>query len=63
MLATVPPENPPRIVRTRIVTRSQGLPKRRMASRWRKNTPRSDGIESKPQQCTMRAPDFFAASS
>ena len=61
-LAAVPPENPPRIARTRILTRVQGCPSRRIDSRCRKYTPRSEGIESKPQQCTMRAPEACAAS-
>ena len=61
MLATVPPEAPPRIAFTRIFTLVQGSPKRRTASCCRNITPRSDGIESKPQQCTMRAPLARAA--
>ena len=62
-LATVPPENPPLMALTRNLTRVQGFPKRRTDSRWRKCTPRSDGIESKPQLWTMRAPDLRAAAS
>ena len=62
-LATVPPEAPPRIALTRSRTRVSGAPKRRCASRCSTCTPRSEGMESKPQQWTMRAPLAFAAAS
>jgi hypothetical protein len=62
-LATVPPENSPRITLTRILTRVQGAPSRFIAWRCRKCTPMSEGMESNPQQCTMRAPDFRAVAS
>ena len=61
--ATVPPEKPPRIVRTRIFTWRQGAPKRCRARACRKCTPRSNGTESNPQQCTIRAPVRRAVAS
>ena len=63
MLAIVPPEAPPRIALTRSFTREQVLPYFCIACFCRKCTPRSEGIESKPQQCTMRAPEARAAPS
>ena len=57
----MPPENSPRITLTRILTRVQGAPSRFIAWRCRKYTPMSDGMESNPQQCTMRAQSPDAA--
>jgi hypothetical protein len=52
----VPPEKVPFILRTRPRTRRAGWPKRVCMACCRNSTPRSKGIESKPQENTMRAP-------
>jgi hypothetical protein len=52
----VPPDRPPRIEVT-VRTVSVRLPSPSAATRSAvMRTPRSDGIESNPQACTMRAP-------
>ena len=61
-LAAVPPENVPFILRTRPRTRCAGLPKRWVISSCTINTPKSKGLESKPQEKTKRAPLFSAAA-
>ena len=61
-LANVPPEKPPFILRTRPRTESAGAPKRSCMVCCKKKTPRSNGMESKPQENTMRAPLCLAAS-
>ncbi len=61
-LAAVPPEKVPRIARTRPWTWPSGAPKRSTARSWRKRTPRSKGIESKPLENRMRAPEAWAAA-
>ena len=61
-LARVPPDQTPFMPRTRPLTRLQGAPVRSMACCCRKNTPRSKGMESNPQENTMRAPLLLAAS-
>ncbi len=61
-LATVPPLAPPFIAFTRIAIWVHGSPKRRSAACWVNQTPRSDGIESKPQVWTMRAPEASAVA-
>jgi hypothetical protein len=62
-LAAVPPEKVPFILRTRPRTRFAGWPKRAFISVCSRNTPRSNGIESKPHENTMRAPLAFAWAS
>ena len=62
-LAAVPPEKVPFILRTRARTRLAGLPKRACISCCSIHTPRSNGIESKPQENTMRAPLLRACAS
>ena len=59
----MPPENVPRMSRTRPLTREAGAPNTRLASSCTKNAPSSNGTESKPQENTMRAPLAFAAAS
>ena len=54
-LAAVPPENVPRMSRTRPLTRAVGAPNTRFASSCTKKAPSSNGTESKPQENTMRA--------
>jgi len=55
--AIVPPLAPPRIaVTTSVVSPSSP------AASCRRKTPRSEGIESKPQECTIRAPASAARS-
>ena len=56
MLAMVPPLTPPREPFTRMATRVHGSPNASSAACWVNHTPRSDGIESNPQEWTMRAP-------
>jgi hypothetical protein len=63
MLATVPPLKLPFILRTNSLTELQGRPKRSIACSCRNRQPRSDGIESKPQECTIRAPVSTARAS
>jgi hypothetical protein len=63
MLAIVPPDAPPLSRLTRILTRVAGTPHVAFACCCRNQTPMSEGTESKPQQCTMRAPDRLAAAS
>ena len=46
MLAAVPPESVPLILRTRPFTRAAGAPKAFFASSWAQNTPSSNGSES-----------------
>src|SRR3954447_21427721 len=46
MLAAVPPENVPFIVRTRPFTRETGAPNTFLAVSWQQNTPSSNGSES-----------------
>ncbi|CEZ69399.1 Uncharacterised protein [Mycobacterium tuberculosis] len=54
--AMVPPENPPLKERTtQLVSVSSPAPSSR-AAWYRAYTLRSDGTESNPQACTMRAP-------
>ena len=58
----VPPLKPPlRLVTSSVVSPRPPSP-RRSASRWSRWTPRSDGIESNPQEVTMRAPVRTAVS-
>ena len=61
-LAAVPPEKVPFILRTRPRTREAGVPKRCCISPCSINTPRSKGMESKPQENTIRAPLACAAA-
>ena len=61
-LAAVPPENVPFILRTRPRTRGAGAPKRLTIWSCSISTPRSNGMESKPQLNTMRAPLAWAAA-
>ena len=61
-LANVPPEKVPFIERTRPFTRGTVLPSVANACCCKKKTPKSKGTESKPQEKTMRAPLFLAAS-
>ena len=60
MDAMVPPLAPPFMAWTRMATRSHGAPRRSVARCWVNHTPRSDGMESNPQACTIRAPDASA---
>ncbi len=62
-LAAVPPEKVPFILRTRPRTRLAGWPKRAFISVCNISTPRSNGIESKPQENTIRAPLALARAS
>ena len=62
-LAAVPPDSPPRIARIRPFTRGTTPPSFALAVSWAKKTPSSKGMESKPQENTIRAPLFFAAAS
>ena len=62
-LAAVPPEKVPFILRTRPRTRLAGWPKRERISFCSIHTPMSNGMESKPQENTMRAPLAFAVAS
>ena len=62
-LAKVPPESVPCMPRTRPRTRLDGAPKRAAASRCTYQTPRSKGMESKPQEKTSRAPVALAVAS
>lgn len=55
-LAIVPPLAPPFIAFTRSATEVHGTPNSARACCWVNHTPRSDGIESNPQACTIRAP-------
>jgi len=62
MVSSVPPLSPPRmLVTTSVVSVSSPAP-----SAWTRAcstcTPRSDGIESKPHECTIRAPLATACS-
>ncbi len=58
----VPPDSPPLSRRTkRTVSVSSPAPSS-AAMRAVSQTPRSDGIESKPHECTMRAPERWATS-
>lgn len=61
-LAAVPPDRPPRMFRTRPFTRGTGWPRRRLAVSSANRTPSSKGMESKPQEKRMRAPEALAAS-
>ena len=61
-LAAVPPENVPFILRTRPRTRLAGPPKLAFISFCSISTPRSNGMESKPQENTMRAPLAWAVA-
>ena len=61
-LAAVPPEKVPCIARTRPRMRGAGLPKRSTQAFWVIITPRSKGIESKPDEKQMRAPLASAAA-
>ena len=62
-LASVPPENVADMSRTRVLTRLAAAPKTFFASSCTKNTPSSNGMESKPQENMMRAPLDFAVAS
>ncbi len=62
-LAAVPPEKPPFIRRTRPFTLGTGAPKRALAISSTKKAPSSKGMESKPQENTMRAPVRRASAS
>ena len=62
MLAIVPPLAPPFIAFTTMRIRLHGSPNAFIACSWVNQTPRSDGIESKPHVCTMRAPLRSAAA-
>ena len=59
LVAIVPPEKPPRMSVTRSVTFAKAPP----AAFESMRVPRSDGIESNPQACTIRAPDSRATAS
>ena len=61
MEAMVPPENVPFMARTRPLTVAIGWPVLAMACCCSRYAPKSNGRESKPQLCTMRAPDALAA--
>jgi hypothetical protein len=63
MLATVPPLKVPFIFRTNSFTEPQGRPNRSSAWCCRKRHPRSEGIESKPHEWTIRAPVSAARAS
>ena len=56
LLLFVPPLAPPFMAFTRMAILVHGSSKRADACPCVNHTPRSDGIESKPQVCTMRAP-------
>jgi hypothetical protein len=60
MLAAVPPLRPPLTLRTKHFTCRHGGPPASFAACCTTSVPRSDGIESNPQQCTMRAPVSLA---
>ena len=60
--ATVPPDAPPAIARTRPRIRGEGLPVRFSTSFCVIITPRSKGMESNPLEKQMRAPLACAAS-
>jgi hypothetical protein len=62
-LAAVPPEKVPFILRTRPRTRLAGGRTAASSRSCSINTPRSNGIESKPHENTMRAPLARAAAS
>src|ERR1700686_2935547 len=55
-LAAVPPENVAVMARTRPLTRLTGAPRVFFATCWQNNTPGLTGVESKPQENTIRAP-------
>ena len=57
MDATVPPLKPPFIVATNRTSASSP------AASCSSSTPRSDGMESYPHECTIRAPDSRAGAS
>ena len=59
----MPPLKAPFILRTRSLTSVQCRRSLLCMARCRNSVPRSDGMESKPQACTMRAPDARAVSS
>ena len=61
-LAAVPPDMLPFTLRRRALTRRAGRPNFSRAFSCNVSTPRSNGMESKPQEKTMRAPVRFASS-
>ena len=61
-LAAVPPEKVPCMVRTRPRTRGAGEPCRATPSFCSMRTPRSKGMESKPDEKVILEPDFPAAA-
>ena len=61
-LASVPPDQVPFIPRTRPLTRGTTAPSCSTAACCTKYTPKSNGIESKPQENTIRAPLTLACS-